>query len=106
MASYPASRKSSRQINRSSSSASTRSRSEKSFFSEGYGGNIHMHTAAAISHATKSSMQKSTRRISWGISRKNGINISLEDLRRRSTKIVVMGYENVGKTGNFQTNLV
>lgn len=58
-----------------------------------------MHTAAAISHATKASIQKSgSRRISWGISRKTGINFSVEDLRHRSTKIVVLGKENVGKT--------
>lgn len=76
--------------------------SDESCFSEGYGGSIQMHTAAAISHATKASIQKSgSRRISWGISRKTGINFSVEDLRHRSTKIVVLGKENVGKTGNY-----
>ena len=44
---------------------------------------------------------KSTRRISWGISKRNGFNVSLEDLRHRSTKIVVLGKGNVGKTGKF-----
>ena len=85
-------------IDRRSTARSTDS--EDSFSSEGYGGNIHMHTAAAINHATRASIQKSgSRRISWGISRKNGFNVSVEDLRHRSTKIVVLGKENVGKTG-------
>ena len=44
---------------------------------------------------------KSTRRISWGISKRNGFNVSVEDLRHRSTKIVVLGKGNVGKTGIF-----
>ena len=40
-----------------------------------------------------------SRRISWGISKNKGLNVSIEDLRRRSTKFVVLGLEDVGKTG-------
>ena len=72
----------------------------KSYHSEGCGDNIHIDTATAIVQATKASMQKSeSRRICWTLSRKNGINISVQDLRNRSTKVVLLGKENVGKTG-------
>ncbi|CAG5103978.1 Oidioi.mRNA.OKI2018_I69.chr1.g1027.t1.cds [Oikopleura dioica] len=68
-------------------------------FHEGYTGDIQRHTAAAIESATRASIEKrGSRRISWGISKNRGLNVSIEDLRRRSTKFVVLGLEDVGKT--------
>ena len=68
------------------------------FFSEGYAENYASHTAEALSRVTQGALKKPNRRISVGLSQ-NGISLSVEDLRRRKTRIVVVGQENVGKSG-------
>ena len=73
----------------------------KILFSDGYAENYHEDTAAAISQATQASLKNSSRRISVTLNKKDGLNVSVEDLRRRKTKIVVVGHRNVGKSGNL-----
>ena len=70
----------------------------KYIFSEGYAENYASHTAEALSRVTQGALKKPNRRISVGLSQ-NGISLSVEDLRRRKTRIVVVGQENVGKSG-------
>ena len=74
------------------------------FFSEGYAENYASHTAEALSRVTQGALKKPNRRISVGLSQ-NGISLSVEDLRRRKTRIVVVGQENVGKSGWFSGKL-
>jgi len=75
-------------------------------FSEGYGSTMRLDAAGAISHVTKSSQKARSPRICWNVNRKNGFNISVEDLRKRKIKIVVLGKESVGKTGTVVTVVV
>ena len=77
----------------------------KYIFSEGYAENYASHTAEALSRVTQGALKKPNRRISVGLSQ-NGISLSVEDLRRRKTRIVVVGQENVGKSGWFSEKLV
>ena len=76
----------------------------KYIFSEGYAENYASHTAEALSRVTQGALKKPNRRISVGLSQ-NGISLSVEDLRRRKTRIVVVGQENVGKSGWFSEKL-